>query len=133
MRTHQWAAVALLVVLTLVLAACGGPAGGKDPAAAAVESYLAAAVSKDATKVSGLVCKDFEDQALLFMDGFQAVKAELSGVSCKNAGKENSATLVSCTGSISLTYNTEKQSLDVSRQSYQVVQQGGDYLVCGVK
>ena len=67
------------------------------------------------------------------MDGFQAVTAELSNVSCKNAGTDGSATLVSCTGSINTTYNGEKNSLDLSRQTYKVVQESGDYHVCGYK
>ena len=148
MRKSLWMAAALLIVLTLILTACGGPAtqsstaqsptadnslATQSPAAVAVENYYAALVSKDAAKVSNLACKDWEEQALLEMDGFQAVKAVLDNVVCKEAGTDNGATLVGCTGNIALTYNTEQQSLDVSRQVYRVVQQGGDYLVCGYK
>ena len=137
MRKSLWMAAALLIVLTLILTACGGPATqsppAKSPAAAAVENYYAALVSKDSAKVSNLSCKGWEEQALPEMDGFQAVKAELDNVVCKEAGTDNGATLVGCTGNIALTYNTEKQTLDVSRQVYRVVQQGGDYLVCGYK
>jgi hypothetical protein len=133
MRKNLWALAALVFILSLALAACsGGPnTAAKDPAAAAVESFLAAAVAKDSTKVSSLVCKDFESDALLFMDGFQAVTAELSNVSCKNTGTASGSTLVSCTGAINTTYNGEKGSLDLSRQTYKVTQQGGNYLVCG--
>ncbi len=134
MRTYfrGWALLAFGLVLSLVLAACGGGAA-KSGAAGAVESYLKAVVAKDSAKVSTLACKAFEPQALLEMDGFQAVKAELDGVSCKEAGADGSATLVSCTGKIVLTYNTEKQQLDVSRQTYKTVQEGGDWRVCGYK
>jgi hypothetical protein len=31
------------------------------------------------------------------------------------------------------TYNGEDSPLDISARTYQVVQQGGDYLVCGYK
>ena len=57
MRKNLWALAALVFILSLVLAACGGGPGaaGKDPAAAAVESFLAAAVTKDSAKVSSLV------------------------------------------------------------------------------
>ena len=136
MRKSLWAAAAVLVALTLILAACGGPGSspaGKSPAAAAVENYYAAMVSKDAAKVSNLTCKDFEEQALLEMDSFQAVKAELDNVVCTEAGTDGGDTLVGCTGNIVLTYNNENQTLDVSRQVYRVVQQAGDYLVCGYK
>ena len=134
MRKNLWALVALVIVLSLLLAACAGPgAVAKDPAAAAVESYLAATVAKDTARVSSLACKDWEQEALLEMDAFQAVTAELTNVSCKNSGADGSATLVACTGSITTTYNGEKQSLDLSRQTYKVVQEGGDYRVCGYK
>jgi len=133
MRKSIWALGLILMVLALLLAACGSGTGTKNPSAAAVESYLKALVSKDAARVSALSCKTWESQALLEMDGFQAVKAELDNVVCKDSGSDASATLVSCTGNISLTYNTEKQSLDVSRQTYKVVQEGGDARVCGYK
>lgn len=131
MRRSVGSMVFVVVILSLLLAACG--AGAQNPAAAAVESYLKALVSKDAAKVSALSCKTWESQALLEMDGFQAVKAELDKVVCKENGTDGNATLVGCTGNISLTYNTEKQSLDVSRQIYKVVQEGGDARVCGYK
>jgi ABC-type glycerol-3-phosphate transport system substrate-binding protein len=152
MRKSLWAVAAVLVALTLILAACGGPAvqsptansptvqnptpdnpATKSPAATVMERYYAALVSKDAAKVSNLTCKDFEEQALLEMDSFQAVKAELDNVVCTEAGTDSGATLVGCTGTIVLTYNNENQTLDVSRQVYRVVQQAGDYLVCGYK
>lgn len=130
MRKSVWAFGMVLVVLTMLLAACGG---NKNPSATAVESYLKAVVSKDAARVSAISCKTWESQALLEMDGFQAVKAELDNVVCKETGADGNATLVACTGNISLTYNTEKQLLDVSRQTYKVVQEGGDARVCGYK
>jgi hypothetical protein len=134
MRKSLWVVAVLVIVLSLTLVACGSTdAGGKNPAAGAVESYLKAVVNKESAKVSTLSCKAWESQALLEMDGFQAVKAELEGVSCKDVGTDGSATLVACTGKIVLTYNTEKQSLDVSRQVYKVVQEGGDWRVCGYK
>ena len=134
MRKSLWVVAVLVIVLSLTLAACGNTgAGGTDPAATAVESYLKAVVAKESAKVSTLSCKAWEQQALLEMDGFQAVKAELDKVSCKNSGTDGAATLVACTGNINLTYNTEKQSLDVSRQTYKVIQEGGDWRVCGYK
>lgn len=134
MRKSLWVVVTLVMILSLTLAACGNAgAGGKNPAAGAVESYLKAVVSKESAKVSTLSCKAWETQALLEMDGFQAVKAELDGVSCKDTSTDGGTTLVNCTGKIVLTYNTEKQSLDVSRQTYKVVQEGGDWRVCGYK
>ena len=133
MRKNTWAVAALLVVLAFILAACGSATPSKSGAAMAVESYYQAMVAKDAAKMSAISCKDWESQALLEMDAFQAVKAELEGLSCKDSGTDGSATLVGCTGKINVTYNTEQQVIDLSRQTYKVVQEGGDYRVCGYK
>lgn len=135
MRKNLWAVAALLVALALTLAACGetGGTASKSLSASAVEKYLQAVVSKDAAKVSNLACKAWETEALLEMDAFQAVKAELDGVSCKDAGIDGGFTLVACTGNISLTYDNEKRALDVSRQTYKTVQEGGEWRVCGYK
>jgi hypothetical protein len=130
MRKSIWAIGVVLLLLSILLAACGSNASSS---ADAVQNYLKALVGKDSARVSALSCKTWESQALLEMDGFQAVKAELDNVVCKESGTDGSATLVNCTGNISLTYNTEKQLLDVSRQTYKVVQEGGDARVCGYK
>ena len=129
--------ISRLVLLTLLiasplLAACGAQAGGgSSPAAQAVQSYLQALVAKDATKVTNQVCKAWEADATLEMDSFQAVTATLEGVSCQETGKDGAATLVNCKGAIVATYNNEKQNLDLSPRTYKVVQEGGEWRVCG--
>lgn len=124
----------MLVVLitTLFLTACGS-GGQKNAAAKAVEDYLTALVSKDENRLVTLSCKDWEDSALLEMDSFQAVTARLDGMSCSQTGTDGSTALVTCQGKIISTYNNEDQELDLSVRTYQVVQQGGEWLVCGVR
>jgi hypothetical protein len=124
-------AVILLCVFVLLLSACGGKAA--DPASKAVEDYLNALVAKDSTKLSALSCATWESDALLELDSLQAVKTRLEGMSCKSAGTDASATQVNCQGKIMATYNGEDQALDLSVRTYQVLQQGGEYLVCGYK
>ena len=104
-----------------------------DPASKAVEDYLNALVSKDSTKLSALSCASWETNALLELDSLQAVKTRLQGVSCKTSSVASGTSQVNCQGSIMATYNGEDQALDISARTYQVVQQGGDYLVCGYK
>lgn len=121
-----------LLAVSILLAACGAQAGGSSsPAVQAVQSYLQALVAKDATKLANQSCKAWESEATLEMDSFQAVTATLEGVSCKETGKDGSATLVNCKGNIVATYNGEKQNLDLSPRTYKVVQEGGDWRVCG--
>jgi hypothetical protein len=123
--------VILLSVLALPLSACGGKAA--DPASKAVEDYLNALVAKDSTKLSALSCATWESSALLELDSLQAVKTRLEGLACKTSGSAGGASQVNCQGRIMATYNGEDQALDLSVRTYQVVQQGGNYLVCGYK
>ena len=46
---------------------------------------------------------------------------------------DGETSLVDCTGSIIASYNDEDQELDLSVRTYQVTQEGGDWLVCGVR
>jgi hypothetical protein len=123
--------VILLSILGLSLSACGSQAA--DPASKAVVDYLNALVAKDSTKLSTLSCASWESSALLELDSLQAVKTRLDGVSCKTSGTTGGTSQVNCQGRILATYNGEDQTLDISARTYQVVQQGGDYLVCGYK
>jgi hypothetical protein len=123
--------VIILSLLALLLFACGGKAA--DPASKAVEDYLNALVSKDSTKLSALSCADWESDALLELDSLQAVKTRLDGLTCKTTGTDGTTSQVNCQGKIMATYNGEDQALDLSVRTYQVMQQGGEYLVCGYK
>ena len=99
----------------------------------AVEDYLTALVEKDADRLPTLVCGDWEEYALIELDSFQAVTARLDNVSCELTGSDGDTALVDCTGNIILTYNTEDQKLDLSVRTYQVIQEGGEWLVCGTR
>ena len=123
--------VILLSMLVLPLSACNSQAA--DPASKAVVDYLNALVAKDSTKLSALSCASWESSALLELDSLQAVKTRLDSVSCKTSGIIAGTSQVNCQGRIMATYNGEDQALDISVRTYQVVQQGGDYLVCGYK
>jgi hypothetical protein len=132
MKMRKFAiAVVLLSVTAMLLSACGGKAA--DPATKAVEDYLTALVNKDSTKLSALSCADWESNALLELDSLQAVKTRLDGLTCKTASSDGTTSQVNCQGRILATYNGEDQALDLSVRTYQVVQQGGEYLVCGYK
>jgi len=121
----------LLVVLTaIILTAC---ASNADAPVNAVENYLNALVNKEADKLPTLVCGDWEEDALIELDSFQAVTTRLENVSCSQTGTDGDRSLVLCNGSIVATYNGEDQQLDLSKRTYQVVQEGGDWLVCGTR
>lgn len=123
----------LILALTLtaiLLAAC---ASNTDVPAQAVQNYLNALVDKEADKLPSLVCGEWEEDALIELDSFQAVTARLEDVSCSQTGTDGETALVLCTGNIVATYNNEDQKLDLSTRTYQVIEQGGDWLVCGTR
>ena len=119
----------LILPLLIFITACAS----SDAPAQAVENYLNALVNKEADKLSTLVCGDWEQDALIELDSFQAVTARLENVSCSQTDTDGDIALVLCTGDIVATYNNEDQKLDLSTRTYQVVQQGGDWLVCGTR
>ena len=123
----------LFITLALtVLSACGSSTNTDAPAQA-VEDYLNALVAKDADRLPTLVCGDWEEDALIELDSFQAVTARLENVACTQSGTDGETTLVNCTGSIVATYNNEDQALDLSVRTYQVTEDNGTWLVCGTR
>ena len=122
-----WILGLLLIAFMGLLSACS-PA--KHPAAATVEDYLNALVDKDEARLVSLACPDFEDEALLQFDSFSLVKTKLDGLDCQAQAQDDTAQ-VSCQGKILATYGTEDQQFDLSEKAFQVVNQGGDWLVCG--
>lgn len=120
-----------LVAVSFSLTSCGS--SSTDAPAKAVENYLNALVAKDAERLPTLVCGDWEEDALIELDSFQAVTASLENVSCTQTGTDGDTALVLCTGNIVASYNNEDQRLDLSVRTYQVVEEGGDWLVCGTR
>jgi hypothetical protein len=120
--------VVLMCIASLVLSSCGKVS---DPAVKAVEDYLNALVNKNVNALSALSCADWESNALLELDSLQAVATKLENLSCRATGSNGSTTQVICQGKIVATYNGEDQQFDLSVRTYQVVNQGGEYLVCG--
>jgi hypothetical protein len=120
----------LALAFALLLSACGQ---APDAPARAVEDYLNALVSKNADRVSALSCADWESQALLELDSLQAVETSLEGLTCTSTTAEDGSISVDCQGKIITSYNGENTELDLSARTYDVVKQGGEYLVCGYK
>ena len=123
----------LIVILmsVILLEACSN--SNSDAPGKAVENYWDAIASKDANRLQTLVCSYWENDAMTAMDALQAVSARLDNVACSQTGTDGDTTLVNCTGNMVLTYDTEDQQIDLSVFTYEVVQQGGDWLVCGTR
>ena len=121
-----------IVLSTFFLSACSSSDNSTAPAKA-VEEYLNALVAKDANRLPTLVCSDWENDALIELDSLQAVTSRLDDAACTQTGTDGDTALVNCSGKLVATYNNEDQELDLSVRTYQVVQQNGDWLVCGTR
>jgi hypothetical protein len=115
----------VLFISNILLTACS--------ASNTVEDYLSALVAKDAERLPTLVCAEWEEDALIELDSLQAVSARLENVSCSQTGTDGNIALVDCAGSIVLTYDTEDQNIELSTFTYQVTEEGGEWLVCGTR
>lgn len=118
--------------LSILLSACSSSeasTGAKD----AVEGYVNALASNDEASLSALSCADWESSALTELDSLQAVTAKLDGFSCQQSGTDGETTLVNCVGKMILSYNGEDQELDLSTRTYRVVEESGNWLVCGAQ
>lgn len=120
----------LMLALSILLSACGADSNG---ATAAVEGYITALATKDQAALISNSCADWEDDALIELDSFALVEVTVDGLSCAEAGADGDKTLVDCTGMLNMSYNGEPQSLDLADRTYEVIEQDGNWLVCGVR
>ncbi len=118
--------------LSIILSSCGA-VDSSNGALEAVERYVNALANKDETVLISLSCADWEEDARIELDSFQLVEVTVDGMSCQASGTDGDKTLVDCQGMLKMSYNGEPQELDLSTRTYQVVEQGGDWLVCGVR
>lgn len=119
--------IVLLALMMVLLTAC---AQAGDPAAA-VEDYLKALADKDANRIVTLSCASWQEDARIEVDSLQTVETALDRVSCSTTVEDDEGALVNCTGQLKMSYNGEPRDLDLSRQTYRVVSEGGEWLVCG--
>lgn len=123
--------LSIVLITNILLIACSS--SNTDAPAKAVEDYWNVIAAKDAERLPTLVCGSWEEDALTALDALQAVSARLENVACSQTGTDGTTALVNCTGKMVLTYDTEDQEIDLSLSTYEVVEEGGDWLVCGTR
>jgi len=121
----------LTALLIMVLAGCGGQS--ESNAAAAAENYMIALAEKKKAQVVALSCKEWEESATLEVDALLSVEASISNLNCEITGEEDTDTYVVCSGSLDLTYNDEIRAIDLSRRTYTLRQEDGQWRVCSYK
>ena len=120
-----------LAALSLLLAACGTGGGDTAGAASAVEAYLQARVEQNVEQMTLLSCPEWEAQARVEAISFQSMDASLEGVTCEANGTQGENALVDCQGKIVTTYQGEVREWSVSDHPYVVVEQDGEWRMCG--
>ena len=120
--------VLLFVLLALALSACAESVSAPD----AIESYLKAKIVADESKIARLSCAAWEAQAVLEAVPFRSVKAELDGLACRENGQDGDATLVTCEGTLVITYRGEApRQQNLAGTTYRAVKEDGAWKMCG--
>ncbi len=118
-----------LGIALLALSACASSNAGN--AARAIEAYIKALVAKNPDAVVAAACASYEEQAKLEADSFAAVEPSLDGLACTETGSQGDSKLVTCKGSIKVTYNNEQQSIPLNARTYVAKQDNGEWRMCG--
>jgi len=117
-----------LIVYSILLTSCSWHQTSPEQT---IINYYAAILEQDYNQTVNLSCAGWEPQAKNEFDSFAAVKAELKDVSCSKSGVEGVYTLIKCTGKIIANYGNEILEIDLSVPVYKVVEENGDWRMCG--
>ena len=120
----------LVFALAFFLAGCQASAS-QAGAASAIQKYLAARAASDIDQMTLLSCPTWEAQARIEAASFKSMNAKLQDVICQVSGTDGSTTLVTCQGKIVTTYQGEAREWTVGDHPFKVVQQDGEWRMCG--
>lgn len=123
----------LAIFALLWLAACTSTASDPAGAPKVVEQYLQARVKADVNQMISLACADWESQARVEASTFQSLQGEIEGMTCSVSGTDGGTAFVACQGKIKTSYQGETRERDLAQQQFKLVQEGGDWRVCGYR
>jgi len=121
-----------MLIFTFYASACAST-NQSQQAAEAVTAYLDALVQKEENAMINQACAQWESQAKLEFDSFAAVKVALEGPGCSETGQDGGVILVNCSGKIIASYGEEDLVIDLAERTYQVVNEGGEWRMCGYR
>ncbi len=96
-----------------------------------MEAYYQALAKNDLNTMIALACPEWEEQARNEYQSFGAVTIDLEDVRCETESLEGSNAIVRCRGKILANYGNEVLEIDLTKLSFLVVQQGGNWRFCG--
>lgn len=121
----------LIIVIALLFLLTSCSASSSDNAGSTVVKYFQAIVDGDEDRIATLSCADWEASARADVAAFVGVKARLENVTCKPLSETSDEAIVECSGAIIATYNNEDSSFELKGKQLRVVNQSGQWLVCG--
>lgn len=127
MKSLRGSIFVLMAVFMPLLSACSSGGGPET----AVENYLQALVEGDQVGAVNASCVDWEAQARAESASFSGVEAKLEDVSCNVSGESGDFSLVACEGVIVATYGAEDTRLPLEGRTYQLIEEGGEWRMCG--
>lgn len=119
----------LLLVCSTILVGCSN----QDSADRSIQTYLQALTSGDKNQLVLSSCASWEAQAITELESFSAVTVSLENVSCSESGQDGDIVLVSCSGKIVANYGNEVLEIDLAERTYQAVNEGGEWRMCGYR
>ena len=119
----------LILTVSLLLSGCGGD----TDSAAGAERYFQALVAGDENQLVDASCAAWEQSARLELGSFTAVSVELQDLACQETGQEGETSLVACSGTIVANYGNEVLEIDLGERVYEVIQEGGEWRLCGYR
>ncbi len=95
--------------------------------------YLEARVKGDADAMTRLSCADWESNARTEAASLRNVKVTLENLQCTTTDRDATIAFVHCEGKIVANYNGELRDFDLSLRDFRLVQQRGEWLMCGYR
>jgi hypothetical protein len=99
----------------------------------AANNYIIALAEKNKPQIVALSCKEWEESAILEVDALLSVGAAVTDLKCEITDESGSEATVVCSGSLDLTYNDEIRAIDLSRRTYSLRNEDGQWRVCSYK
>lgn len=132
MRKKALMSVFILICMTLseLMSACTS-IGQRPDATVAVTKYFEALAEKDEVGMVNASCSAWESQARQEFASFAAVTVTLKDLQCLVTSQTDGTAQVSCQGQLIANYGAEDLIIDLSERSYLVVEEGGEWRMCG--
>ena len=117
-----------IILLVVFLPGCGN---NQSLAAQSVEEYFQAIVEKNQDMLVSKVCTSYEPNAMMDFNTFAIVKTSLENFSCQTTTTNENGYDVNCQGSLQAKFGDELRTFDLSKRTFRVVEENGNWLICG--